>query len=118
MVDAYPWAVGVRLTHLNPSALNDSVSSDASAEDAPGKPWHKRSSLFRAYSHVNSTKRISFTADHELRAVLFYEAPSVEVCVVWIVRGPDPVSHVSLCAECRLAAWYGPCFCGLQHNWR
>ena len=86
MVDAYPWAVGVRLAHLHPSAAaapaapEAATPADAEAEEggvaasASGKAWHKRSSLFRAYSPVNSTKRISFTADRELRAVLFYEA--------------------------------------------
>src|SRR4051812_27295211 len=75
MIDGYPWPVGVRLTHLNPSAASASASaaSEAPAEVAEaedgagaattttpssgGKAWSKRSSLFRPYNNLESVKR-------------------------------------------------------------
>ena len=81
MVDAYPWPVGVRLTHLNATAGATPTSTSASAADADEggaatstKAWSKRSSLFRAYNPLESVKRISFPAERDLRATLFYEA--------------------------------------------
>jgi hypoxia up-regulated 1 len=87
MVDATPFAVGVRLSHLDASATPSTsdtataaASGDDSADDAAGapakggKPWSKRSSLFKLYNTLDSVKRISFTSVKDLRATLFYEA--------------------------------------------
>jgi hypothetical protein len=82
MTDAYPWPVGVRLMHLNPDEVAGAAATEDSAAsegNSSAKAWHKRSSLFRAYSAYNSSKRISFAVDKELRAVLFYEATPSEV---------------------------------------
>jgi hypoxia up-regulated 1 len=82
MIDGFPFPIGVRLQHLDPTAVTSvSAGEDAAAAAAnegdapslPGKPWVKRSSLFRAYNTLDSVKRISFSADHDLRATLFYE---------------------------------------------
>ncbi len=98
MVDTFPFAVGVRLSHLNSNnaaadaaasagaadtgSAAESVDGDAasgSTDSAAGsapKSWGKRSSLFRPYNPIDSVKRISFTSEHDLRAVLFYEQTS------------------------------------------
>jgi hypoxia up-regulated 1 len=80
MIDGFPFPIGVRLQHLDPTAVasassgEDAASTpDGDAPATPGKPWVKRSSLFRAYNTLDSVKRISFSADHDLRATLFYE---------------------------------------------
>ena len=81
MIDGFPFPIGVRLQHLDPTAVASSPSGDDAADgDAPatpGKPWVKRSSLFRAYNTLDSVKRISFSADHDLRATLFYESATM-----------------------------------------
>ena len=80
MVDAYPWPVGVRLTHLNATAAAATTATpaadatDGGDEHGATKAWTKRSSLFRAYNALESVKRISFPAEKDLRAALFYEA--------------------------------------------
>ena len=93
VIDAAPFAIGVRLAHLDASsptsAGTDATTSStgAGAEDASddstnaqqvkgGKPWSKRSSLFKVYNVLDSVKRISFTSTKDLRADLFYEAVS------------------------------------------
>lgn len=105
MIDGYPWPVGVRVTHLHPLPVSTSAAASATAgapgdesthvasEDggveegssssvvataasSPGKAWSKRSALFRGYNALGSLKRITFTADADLRATLFYEAPA------------------------------------------
>lgn len=95
MIDGFPFPVGVRLSHLSAAAsAGASGAAAAAAEEAAGatnaddaaaaapvaavaggvaKPWSKRSSLFRPYNPPDSVKRISFTADRDLRATLFYE---------------------------------------------
>jgi len=79
MVDGLAQGIGARLTHLNASgALEVAPATGASDSESggAGKAWSKRSSLFKAYDHIDSVKRISFPADRDLRAVLFYEVPT------------------------------------------
>jgi hypoxia up-regulated 1 len=94
VIDAAPFAIGVRLAHLDASSSSSSSSagtdataaSSTGAEDTNddsstlqvkgGKPWSKRSSLFKVYNVLDSVKRISFTSTKDLRADLFYEAVS------------------------------------------
>jgi hypothetical protein len=72
MIDAHPFAIGVRLAHLDAAPAAAAAAGDADAA-APGKPWSKRSSLFKVYNALDSVKRISFSAARDLRATLFYE---------------------------------------------
>jgi len=88
MIDGFPFPIGVRLSHLDPQAATAAAAAagtsggeDAGANPAdseasapgPGRAWAKRSSLFRPYNPPDSVKRISITADRDLRATLFYE---------------------------------------------
>jgi hypoxia up-regulated 1 len=75
MVDAYPWPIGVRLSALSAPA---GAAGEGAADAPAAKAWSKRSSLFRAYNPLESVKRVSFAAERDLRAVLFYEATPKE----------------------------------------
>jgi hypoxia up-regulated 1 len=94
MIDAFPFPIGVRVSHMNAAAAMAAATAAATegaveidgfvaeGEDAAatpattgkaGKLWSKRSALFRPYNALDSVKRISFTADKDLRALLYYE---------------------------------------------
>lgn len=94
MLDGCPFPIGVRLGHLNPGAAASAASASsaaaeetadaatdaAAAGDAPAaatgkatKAWAKRSALFRSFNPYDSVKRITFNADRDLKATLFYE---------------------------------------------
>ena len=77
MVDAYPFGIGVRVSIL-PNETAAAGEEAAATAAAAAKPWSKRSALFPPLNHVESVKRVSFSVDRDLRAVLFYEAEATD----------------------------------------